>query len=130
VTCYAKSSAVFRLCAAHLYRNFERIDPEVLAGIDARTMRSLICTRWPANKGGRTARRITALCNRLSLKSHDWGSLRTQLAEKDLEIRRLKEALAREKDKANVDTPFGPGKLVIPDTVRRLPATATVVPTR
>eukprot|EP00470_Lotharella_oceanica_P015688 CAMPEP_0170197986 /NCGR_PEP_ID=MMETSP0040_2-20121228/67708_1 /TAXON_ID=641309 /ORGANISM="Lotharella oceanica, Strain CCMP622" /LENGTH=110 /DNA_ID=CAMNT_0010447809 /DNA_START=421 /DNA_END=750 /DNA_ORIENTATION=+ len=90
-------------------------------------MRSLICTRWSANKNGRTARRITALCNRLSTKSHDWASLRQQLVEKESEIKRLEEALIREEAKARFPTPFGPGKLAVLETLERLPATATVV---
>mmetsp|Transcript_22505 Transcript_22505/g.33562 ORF Transcript_22505/g.33562 Transcript_22505/m.33562 type:complete len:648 (+) Transcript_22505:127-2070(+) len=95
LTCRARSSAVFRLVMGHLYRNFENIDPEVLAGLDARTLRSIICTRWPAHKAGLTARRLQAFCRMLSKKSGEWVALRSKLEKRESELKAVREELAQ-----------------------------------
>jgi len=79
----------------HLYRNFENIDPEVLAGLDARTLRSIICTRWPAHKAGLTARRLQAFCRMLSKKSGEWVALRSKLEKRESELKAVREELAQ-----------------------------------
>jgi len=93
VNCYAQTSAVFRMCIAHLYRNFESIDPEVIAGLDPRTMRCMIVSKWPAVKGGRMESRLDAMCGNLSRKAEEWSKLRTKVHAQEEEILRLRRKL-------------------------------------
>ncbi|GAB5354276.1 hypothetical protein AAMO2058_000105200 [Amorphochlora amoebiformis] len=98
LSCFARSSAVFRMCLAHLYRNFDTIDPEILSGLDSRTFRSLICSRWPGRKGGLCSKRVASLCERLSKKSVEWSSLRQRTQMLQDQVVKLRKSLDQERE--------------------------------
>ena len=112
ITCYAKASPVFKLCIAHFYRNFETVDVGVLAGLDKRSLRELICAKWPMQKGDVGFKRFELLCNRLSLNARDLSRAHTQesdlhrqivaKAEKDAEVFREKIASLERKLQAAI----------------------------
>jgi len=97
ISCYAKSSAIFRLCAAYLYKNFGKVDAEVLSSLDARTFQSLVVPKFPARKGGLAAQRLECLCEKLSSKAEEWASLRSRLQKQESDISTLVKLLEQER---------------------------------